>query len=149
MAILKGALAVIRYLGSSTKYIRKRPDCVRKFTSTTQAMYSSDGVIRLLKTGTAACRHANLKERMPLHLLQLRNWDHQDYDLISLDQIQCIFMSYPAAVQHADRNGCLPLHVACSQPQPRCGRTRSSRHWPGHPAQDDEGTSAAQICRVG
>jgi hypothetical protein len=121
MAILKGASAVIvRYLMEALPQALEKADCDGNLPLHYAAMYSSEGVIRLTADRyPAACRQANLKERMPLHLLCARNWDHQDYDLISLDQIHCIFSSWPAAVQHADRNGCLPLHVACSQPQPR------------------------------
>jgi hypothetical protein len=151
MAILKGAsLAVIRYLLEALPQALEKADCEGNLPLHYATMYSSEGVIRLIADRyPAACRHANLKERMPLHLLCARNWDHQDYDLISLDQIHCIFTSYPAAVQHADRNGCLPLHVACSQPQPRWDvlNLLIEEFSAGLLHKDDEERVPLQICR--
>jgi hypothetical protein len=151
MAILKGAsVAVVRYLMEALPQALEKADCEGNLPLHYAAMYSSEGVIRLTADRyPAACRHANLKERMPLHLLCARNWDHQDYDLISLDQIHCIFTSYPAAVQHADRNGCLPLHVACSQPQPRWDvlNLLIKAFSVGLLHKDDEERVPLQICR--
>jgi hypothetical protein len=151
MAILKGAsIAVIRYILEALPQALEKPDCEGNLPLHYAAMYSSEDVIRLTAGRySAACRHANLKERMPLHLLCARNWDHQDYDLISLDQIHCIFTSFPAAVRHADRNGCLPLHVACSQPQPRWDvlNLLIEAFSVGLLHKDDEDRVPLQICR--
>jgi hypothetical protein len=151
MAILKGAsLAVIRYLLEALPQALEKADCEGNLPLHYAAMYSSEQIIRLVADRyPAACRHANVKERMPLHLLCARNWDHQDYDLISLNQIHCIFTSWPAAVQHADRNGCLPLHVACSQPQPRWDvlNLLIEAFAAGLLHKDDEERVPLQICR--
>jgi hypothetical protein len=118
IALLKGAsMAVIRYLMEALPVSLEKADCDGNLPLHYAAMYSSEKVIRLLADRSpAACRHANGKERMPLHLLCARNWDE---DMLSLSIIDSILMRHPSAVQHADRTGCLPLHVACSQPSPR------------------------------
>jgi hypothetical protein len=43
---------------------------------------------------------SGLKERIPLHLFCAgNNWDHNDFDLISLDQSRYIFTSWPTSGQ--------------------------------------------------
>lgn len=151
MAILKGAsIAIIRYLMEARPQALEKADCEGNLPIHYAAMYSSEHVIRVTADRyPAACRHANLKERMPLHIVCARNWDHQDFDLISLDQIHWIFQQWPAAVQHADRNGCLPLHVACSQPQPRWDvlNLLIEAYSVGLLHKDDEERMPLQICR--
>lgn len=113
ISVLKGAsFALIRYLCEAFPQSMGVKDQEGNLPLHYAAMYSNDEIVQLLvKKYPEGCRQVNRSDRLPLHLLCARCWEHE---AIAVQTIQGALDQYPEALKTADRRGRLPLHVLCS-----------------------------------
>jgi hypothetical protein len=120
MAAMKGVSAtVVRYMVYTLPQSLQMTDNEGNLPLHYAAMYSCEAVVELMADlSPDACQHANARARLPLHVLCARIW-HQDSLALSL--IQNIISHNPGAVRLPERQGRLPLHLACEQGSPHLG----------------------------
>jgi hypothetical protein len=66
--------------------------------------------------GYSCCQIHSCQACLPLHLLCARHWDQ---DSLSLSLIRTMIRHHMGAVRQQERQGRLPLHLACEQGHPR------------------------------
>jgi hypothetical protein len=118
MATMKGAsVDVVRYMVEASTQSLQTVDREGNLPLHYAAMYSSAAVVKLMADlSPDACQHANDRIRLPLHLLCARIWDQ---DSLALSLLMNIIRHHPGALRLPERQGRLPLHLACEQGRPR------------------------------
>jgi ankyrin repeat protein len=118
MAAMKGAsVDVVRYMVEALPQSLQTADSEGNLPLHYAAMYSGAAVVKLMADiSSDACQHANNRIRLPLHLVCARIWDQ---DSLALSMIMNIIRHNPVALRLPERQGRLPLHLACEQGCPR------------------------------
>lgn len=117
LALIKGASdEVIRYLCQARPQALQHADQDGNYPVHYGAMYGSSTVLNLfVEKCPEACRIANLRDRMPLHLLCARCFES---DMVTPQDLELVIKAYPEATGICDRSGRTPLHIAaCVQNQ--------------------------------
>lgn len=131
IAILKGAsFALVKYLCEADPSSLQKPDQDGNLALHYAATYycpKSPVFTFLLRLYPEACRIANNKDRLPLHLVCAHCYykedtttvtttkkDGDDGTLLFLSAVRDVIEAHPLALESPDRSGRFPIHVACA-----------------------------------